>query len=234
MIVLVETSEVVGKFLDRGMHVTPDALDRISNSSESVISQILSELEGREDRPSIVTDRIVSQILESEETIPSAVSTPSTDREGDAESELAEGETFSQVEADASEEVVLEGKEGDANLRNFRDITGNSSSEGKVEDFVQLFRDRYEKLSSIVLSREGFQNYTEMRNIVRHEGDMVNLVGLVNEKRETRKKDAWIVELEDPTGKAVAFRHSRHSYSYSPYIPPFLHSFLSLLSNLSS
>ncbi|KXB00338.1 hypothetical protein AKJ40_01505 [candidate division MSBL1 archaeon SCGC-AAA259M10] len=60
MIVLVETSEVVGKFLDKGMHVTPDALDRISNSSETVISRILSELEGREDRPSIVTDMEVS------------------------------------------------------------------------------------------------------------------------------------------------------------------------------
>ncbi|KXA90129.1 hypothetical protein AKJ37_02045 [candidate division MSBL1 archaeon SCGC-AAA259I09] len=186
------------------MHVTPDALDRISNSSETVISRILSELEGREDRPSIVTDRVVSQILESEEVIPSSVSTPSTEGEEDAESELAEDETLPQIEADASEEVVL-GEDGDTKLRNFRDITGNSSSEGKVEDFVQLFRDRYEKLSSIVLSREGFQNYTEMRNIVRHEGDMVNLVGLVNEKRETRKKDAWIVELEDPTGKAVIY-----------------------------
>lgn len=178
---------------------------------DSSVEQVLEDLEGRKDRPTIVTDEIVSRILESEETIPSSPSSSSSE----SEAERGEPEIQSKAETSPSQdesevdrkdlEKEIEVSEEEEKIRILQDITEKSSSEGKVEDFVKLFRDRYERLSSIVRSREGFQNYTELENVTRHEGDVVNLVGLVNEKRETRKKDAWIVEIEDKTGKAVIY-----------------------------
>ncbi len=202
---MAKSSKVVERFIDGGMHITPEALEYICNSSSSVLNQILSDLKEREERPAIVTEGIVSQIIKPEESIPSTVPTAPADKEKD------KGELKKEDQNDESPDEKREGEstheEGwiQNEIKLIRDITEESSSEGEVEDFVQLFRDRYEKLSSIIRSREGFQNYTEMENIVRHEGDMVNLVGIVNEKRETRKKDAWIVELEDKTGKAVVY-----------------------------
>ncbi len=213
MIRLAEKSELVQKFMERGMHITPEALQYMRETPDSSVEQILEDLEGREDRPSIVTDKIVSQILDSEEAIPSPETTPSTESETETkeqgleksieksqsppEAELGEGRTM-------EEELEFRDK-GDDEIVVIRDVTGKSKSEGEVEDFVELFNDRFERLSDIIRSREGFQNYTELGNVPRHEGDVVNLVGLVNEKRETRKQDAWIVEIEDTTGKAVIY-----------------------------
>ncbi len=206
---MVEAEEVVRRFLNLGIHMTPDALEYMRNSSNSEIEKVLNDLEDREDRPSIITGELISQILSSGETIPA--SDPSSDercgREVLEEDESSGSspqldEKYSKVLGEGS---IIErgGEEGKVEI--LQDITGKSSSEGKVEDFIELFKDRYDKLSSIVRSREGFQSYTPMENITRHEGDDVNLVGLVNEMRETRKKDAWIIEIEDPTGKAVIY-----------------------------
>lgn len=219
MISLVEASKVVQKFMDKGMHITPDALEAIADSSDSSVERVLQDLDEREDRPTIVTDEIVSRILSSEEAIPSSSPRPSPPKEGkSSQAEASEVEPSSNVSSVAkSEESAEQISEDESEVAEegameeieevevLQEITGESTTEGKVEDFVQLFRDRYEKLSSMIRSREGFQNYTRLKHITRHEGDEVSLVGLVNVKRKTRKKDAWIVELEDPTGKAVVY-----------------------------
>lgn len=200
---LAEASEVVHKFMSEGMHITPKALEIMLDESDSAVGRVLANLGGRKDRPSIVTEEIVSQILSSEETIPSTTPKPPSESDEGA-AEVKEKSARKPLEAESK--ISEEGREkGPDEVKIIKDITGTSTSEGKVEDFIQLFRDRYEKLSSIIRSREDFQNYTELGNVVRREGDMVNLVGLVNSKRETRKKDAWIIELEDPSGKAVVY-----------------------------
>lgn len=195
--------------MDRGMHLTPEALKEIEDEPESSIDEVLSDLDERRDRPSIITDELISKLLSSEETIPadSAVGCESSGiGEEGPEEESGEAEVLEGSESEESPAEVDKRVERPRNgLEVLQEITDNSTSEGKIDDFLQLFRDRYEKLSSIIRSREGFQSYTELGNIVRHEGDMVNLVGLVRSKRETRKKDAWLIELEDPTGKAVVY-----------------------------
>lgn len=195
-------SDVVNRFVDKGMHVTPKALEIMMDESDSSIDDVISDLAERKDRPYIVTDDIVSRILESEEAIPSSTPAkpPQTEEKMDEE-ELVDLKDTSESEFEISEED----RESTEEIKVLKDITGASTTEGLVENFVQLFRDRYEKLSSIIRSREGFQNYTELGSIVRHEGDDVDLVGLVTNKRQTRKKDAWLVELEDLSGEAVVY-----------------------------
>lgn len=211
MIFLAEKSELVQKFIERGMHVTPEALRFMRETPESSVKRVLEDLEKREDRPSIVTDNIVSQILESEEAIPSSGTTVSSDSETKPKEREAETTKYSPAreekgpQEDTLEEEIGFSEEEEDEIVVIQDITGESTSKGEVEDFVQLFNDRFERLANILRSREGFQNCTELENVPRHEGDVVNLVGLVNEKRQTRKQDAWIVEIEDLTGKAVIY-----------------------------
>lgn len=214
---LSKESSLVREFMDRGMHITPKALKVILDLEKTDVDRVLNDLGEREDRPPVVNDEVVSQILSSEEAIPSTAPKPRFgNQEKSPESEKTGSGSTSGRSLDKSsrkhrgEQLEEDGKEeggpevaGKAKI--LRDITGVSMSEGMVGDFVQLFRDRYEKLKRILKSRERFQNYTKLENVVRHEGDVVNLIGIVGNRRETRKSDAWLIELEDTTGEVVVY-----------------------------
>lgn len=206
---MAESTDVVKKFLNLGMHMTRNAFDRVNDISDEEIELVISDLEEREDRPTILTDKVVSQILSSEETIPSEDPGASgcgtvLENEDSIDDRNRRNEKYSEV-LEEGEVIIRNGDSDSGKVEILKNITGKSTSEGTVEDFVDLFRDRFEKLRDVLRAREGFTSYTMIENIPRHEGDQINLVGLVNEKRETRKNDAWLVELEDPSGKAVVY-----------------------------
>jgi len=205
---LVESEEFVKRFLNLGIHLTDGALETFDDSSSEEIEKVLRNLKDGDDRPTVLTEDEIYDILSSEEVVSSKRSL-NKNCGVDLESESSLDESARRD--DKYNKVLSEGdvifrdeEEEEGRIEVLKNITGKSSSEGEVEDFVGFFRNRFEKLKNILRSREGFQSYTQLENIVRHEGEDVNLVGMVNERRETRKGD-WIVEIEDPTGKAVVF-----------------------------
>ena len=205
---MVESEEFVKRFLNLGIHLTDGALETFDDSSSEEIEKVLRNLKDGDDRPTVLTENEIYDILSSEEVVSSKRSL-NKNCGVDLESESSLDESARRD--DKYNKVLSEGdvifrdeEEEEGRIEVLKNITGKSSSEGEVEDFVGFFRNRFEKLKNILRSREGFQSYTQLENIVRHEGEDVNLVGMVNERRETRKGD-WIVEIEDPTGKAVVF-----------------------------
>jgi DNA polymerase II small subunit len=77
------------------------------------------------------------------------------------------------------------------------DVTGQSTGTGEYEDFVAVFRDRYERLSKQLRGRVN-------RRPAGSVGDMAGgsdaaVIGLVDEVRSTANGH-WILELEDTTG----------------------------------
>jgi DNA polymerase II small subunit len=77
------------------------------------------------------------------------------------------------------------------------DVTGRSTGTGEYEDFVTVFRDRYDRLSRKLrgrVNRRPAGSVPEMSP-----GSEAAVVGLVNDIRSTASGH-WIVELEDPTG----------------------------------
>jgi len=76
-----------------------------------------------------------------------------------------------------------------------RDVTGRSSCEGGIEDFVAYFNSRFEKLSKILRKRI---RPLPISSLGRMNGEEVNVIGMVNSVREFR--DYAVVELEDGTG----------------------------------
>lgn len=198
--------ELVQRFIEKGVHLTPGAFDVVAEASDPEVERVLSDLEERKEKPPVINDEAISRILNSEETI---LSSPEISGKEGSTGEVERGGRRCEAAKRAVEmksDEPLEGQERlGGRMKILRDITNKSTTEGKVEDFVQLFRDRYERISSMIRSREGFQNNVELGNMKRHQGEDVNLVGLVNSKRETRKKDAWIIEIEDFSGKAVIY-----------------------------
>jgi DNA polymerase II small subunit len=77
------------------------------------------------------------------------------------------------------------------------DITGQSTGTGAYDEFVTVFRDRYEQLSGQLRSRVNHRPANTIEDMA--PGSDVAMVGLVNDIRSTASGH-WLIELEDTTG----------------------------------
>lgn len=83
------------------------------------------------------------------------------------------------------------------------DITGHSTCEGKMADFIAYFRSRYGMLKKIICSKKGFSAPVPIERIGNF-GHPVNIVGMVYEVRTT-KAGHLVVTVEDDTGTCPVF-----------------------------
>lgn len=96
------------------------------------------------------------------------------------------------------------------------DVTGESTCEGKIENFAQYFRNRYFSLRRIIESRSDFNGATSIGNL-RHDAKEVRVVGLVDEVSETKNGHIRIV-LEDDTGTVSVIITKDSKYSDEVFI----------------
>ena len=77
------------------------------------------------------------------------------------------------------------------------DITGRSTGTGEYDDFVTVFRDRYERLAGQLRGRVNHRPAEAIHAM--GGGSDAEMIGLVNDIRSTASGH-WLVELEDTTG----------------------------------
>ncbi|MFW6384487.1 MAG: DNA-directed DNA polymerase II small subunit [Halodesulfurarchaeum sp.] len=77
------------------------------------------------------------------------------------------------------------------------DITGRSTGTGDYEDFVAVFRDRYERLSRMLRGRVDHRPTDALESMAG--GSDAGLIGLVSDLRSTRNGH-HLIELEDTNG----------------------------------
>lgn len=206
-----DEGEFVRKFMDLDMLLTKEALEvlRGREDAEAAADRVLAELMKKESRPFVVSSDVVTKILEGEvegqpDLLP-AVQPPSPVAEVEAGPKPGiEAETKRLPEL-AHTKFKPIAAEYDARVKVLKDITGRSYSEGDLEDFVGLFRDRYERLSRILRNRVELQDAVSvgsLRNI--GDGGLVKVIGMVSQKRESSSGNV-IIDLEDKTGRISAF-----------------------------
>ncbi|QDX40211.1 DNA-directed DNA polymerase II small subunit [Salarchaeum sp. JOR-1] len=77
------------------------------------------------------------------------------------------------------------------------DITGQSTGTGDYDDFVSVFRDRYDRLSSKLRGRVNHRPTNALESM--GGGSDAAIVGMVNDIRSTASGH-WLIELEDTNG----------------------------------
>lgn len=83
------------------------------------------------------------------------------------------------------------------------DITGKSKSEGKVDDFLRLFRNKFELLSNMLKTRHNLSPIP-IKNLEKvRPRESIDVVGMVNKKWIT-KKGHTAFEIEDIEAKCIA------------------------------
>jgi DNA polymerase II small subunit len=77
------------------------------------------------------------------------------------------------------------------------DVTGASTGTGEYDDFVRVFRDRYERLSKQLRGRVNHRPTTAVSAMP--SGEDAAIIGMVSDVRSTASGH-WLVELEDTNG----------------------------------
>lgn len=83
------------------------------------------------------------------------------------------------------------------------DVTGKSNSSGKVDDFLRLFRSKYELLSNMLKTRHNLNPITLKSLSSITDKEKVDVIGMVSKKWVT-KKGHLAFELEDLEHKCIA------------------------------
>ncbi len=88
-------------------------------------------------------------------------------------------------------------------VMNEYDVTGQSKSEGKIDDFLRLFRSKFDLLSSMLKTRHNLSP-VPIKNLggVRDK-EAVDVIGIINKKWIT-KKGHTAFEIEDLEAKCIA------------------------------
>jgi DNA polymerase II small subunit len=90
----------------------------------------------------------------------------------------------------------------DSEVRILNDITGKRTSEGTTQDFVSLFRDRYQAIRKILCSqRREISQFIPINRIKKTMSD-VQLIGIVKTVKTTHNGHR-LIEIEDETGSAT-------------------------------
>ena len=112
-------------------------------------------------------------------------------------------------------EIIIEKEEETPNVIITKCYVDESIKEKKVSDFVQYFKNRYNKMRDILMSREELQNSLSIKRILqKKDRDKVSLIGLIQNKYVT-KNGHVMLKLEDPTGLINVLINKEKGETYS-------------------
>lgn len=110
-------------------------------------------------------------------------------------------------------EVGFPAKDYDSDIRILKDITGNSTCQGSIEDFHCYFKDRFQRLSGMLKQRRELRGCEDIAKAKRRTRE-VRFVCIVNNVRKTRAGHL-ILEVEDETDAvSVLIPSSMHSHDF--------------------
>ncbi len=92
-------------------------------------------------------------------------------------------------------ESAVKAKDFNSDIEIKRDITGNSTCEGKIDDFLKYFNHRFETLGSMIRERREMRGCIEISKAKRKTAEM-KFICIVNSARNTRGGHR-IIEVED-------------------------------------
>lgn len=180
-----EEAGVAELLAEHGLNATPGAVELVARESPS--EELLERLAGELSSP-VVTREHVREILETERN-----------RANDTEDGGGTAVNESQGTGGPADRIEPE-RRGQENRQSsvsvYNDVTGDSTCTGVYEDFVGLFRDRFEHLSGLLRQRLNPRTIGSLGDA----SGAVSLVGVVNDVRPTSNGNR-LLELEDTTGR---------------------------------
>lgn len=168
--------------LDEGFQISPEALNSLSviDNPEELIARIINRIKGMGEKPLVITKELIEQEV------------PHRERRKPVEEirPLPVSITGRKKFKPIAEEI-------DSEIEVLRDPTGKLHGRGRVEDFIDYFRDRYNRLYRLFLQR-GDLNVVPIADLPNYKNrETVRIIAMVTSKRQTRT-GKLMLEVEDP------------------------------------
>ena len=112
--------------------------------------------------------------------------------------------------------------EYNAEVKILKDPTKSLFTEGKIEEFLAVQKDKFNQLSKILKKRPEATGLLEINMINRLNNSVnVKFIGMVVKKKQTFKKK-YLIEFEDPTGTCMSLvrQESKQCYDLIPKLLP--------------
>jgi len=211
--------EILRLFSEHGTFVQPEVVDYITSKEDpqGFVSLLLKELK---EYPLVLT---LSDVKAVEEllTVDQETTTQMDEEKPDSNETVEENNNLlcsekqktNEEEVDSSPDnlITLESpsswkplaREYEPEIKVLKDVTGRSTCEGSTDDFIKLFRSRYNTIKRMFQSqRRAVTNSIPLDKIKKQYLKEVHLVGIVSSVHTT-SKGHMIIEIEDENGTAT-------------------------------
>jgi DNA polymerase II small subunit len=173
-------NEVLSMVARRNMFLSPDALEMImSNADPEAFTQTV--LNSLAGNPMFITKEDVINCLNNDKTIFTAPKPVTPHNKANCEIKIVPG----------------------------TDVTGNSTCEGKMEDFVRYFQSRYAIIKKIIERRSDFGNARPICDAMEMDRE-TRIIGMISEKRVTPNGHVML-SVEDDSGSTCKVLISKDS-----------------------
>lgn len=188
---------IVTKFAMQGYNVHPSVIEILKEEPEKHLDVVVDKACKSAGNSFIITPEDVSPILQSiKSKSEGEVSSKATQPDSNVELQpQSKSPSQPQPQSQSPSQQGQQGQKLDIDV--LRDITGRSSCEGKVDDFVMYFNSRYDKLSKILRQR---LPPVDIASVKRLKSERVKVIGLITGLRESMNGNI-IIDLEDKTGR---------------------------------
>ncbi len=191
--------EIVEKFLERGVQVNEEAIIYLATQSntEELVNRILRRIDTLNEKPLLITEETIPFLLDGEDT---QKINWSDFIEWKYRAEIGETtETFKEFleRCERLGKIETLSKQRIVNFKILKNYD-KSKGKGKVEDFLNYFLDRYNKIKNFIAKR--LLSVVSIDKLNKRFDEEISIIGIVTEKREGNQ--GYILEVEDPTGLA--------------------------------
>jgi len=177
--------EIIKKFADHGIVLTSHGFERISSHNldpEDVISA------AKKKNVWLVADEFLMEFIDG--------------KRKELERERTE---IKKVKVERKKHIFAKEIDSELKIHKETDITGRSTCEGLIENFMDYFNQKYDNLRKILMNRENLRASVPIKMVKRYMGeDNIRIIAMVSSKRES-KKGYKFLEVEDPTGELTVF-----------------------------
>ncbi len=207
---------IINKFAEAEVLIDDKAFWKIKNHENSLklTESLIKDLKFSGENILILTGEMVEKFLNTNKGISKSVtSLTSTD------TQLSKNTSIKPIKTEYESDIISSSQykgtdqnklidESPFNFQVLRDASRKSYTNGEIKDFSAYFSSRYHKLKEMLQRKKELkspQPIQELENIQ----DTVNLIGMVNDIRNT-KNNHKLIEVEDETGTASVLIHNEN------------------------
>ncbi|MEM3612230.1 MAG: DNA-directed DNA polymerase II small subunit [Candidatus Bathyarchaeia archaeon] len=190
-----------------GYQLNKEAFEFLNEASATedpveIVSKALAKIETLKDKPLFIERSLLEELVKKPERVETPPLAPQTKEEAFPQAILQETHVQSQLVLEGRRLFHPYAKEVEAEIKIIEDAGSKLSSSGTLEDYLEYFRDRFNRIEKLLKQRIDVRGAVSIADAVRASPNTkLKVIGMITEKREAKQK--ILLTLEDLSASAT-------------------------------